>query len=244
MEVLIFTFSSGLIAAFNPCGVLMFPAYIGYQLKSINQINSQKPVVFALFIKALSLGIFTSLGFVVLFGFMGLLLGLFGSLIRAWVPLMGLIIGVLLIVFGVFLLGFRTKINILFLSRASSLGSGIKNQNLGMFVFGIGYGIASLSCALPIYLAAIGLVLGTNLNISNIIFNSLIYALGMGVVMISTSVGVVIFKHSVNSFVSKISRSVEYIGSVLMIIAGIFITHYWLLGTGSNLFYDSIKDIF
>ena len=244
MEVLIFTFSSGLIAAFNPCGVLMFPAYIGYQLKSINQIDSQKPVVFALFIKALSLGIFTSLGFVVLFGFMGLLLGLFGSLIRAWVPLMGLIIGVLLIVFGVFLLGFRTKINILFLSRASSLGSGIKNQNLGMFVFGIGYGIASLSCALPIYLAAIGLVLGTNLNISNIIFNSLIYAFGMGVVMISTSVGVVIFKHSVNSFVSKISRSVEYIGSVLMIIAGIFITHYWLLGTGSNLFYDSIKDIF
>ena len=61
---------------------------------------------------------------------MGLLLGLFGSLIRAWVPLMGLIIGVLLIVVGVFLLGFRTKINILFLSRASSLGSGIKNQNL------------------------------------------------------------------------------------------------------------------
>ena len=224
MEVLIFTFSSGLIAAFNPCGVLMFPAYIGYQLKSINQINSQKRVVFALFIKALSLGIFTSLGFVVLFGFMGLLLGLFGSLIRVWVPLMGLIIGVLLIVVGVFLLGFRTKINILFLSRASSLGSGIKNQNLGMFVFGIGYGIASLSCALPIYLAAIGLVLGTNLNISNIIFNSLIYALGMGVVMISTSVGVVIFKHSVNSFVSKISRSVEYIGSVLMIIAGIFLS--------------------
>ena len=116
MEVLIFTFSSGLIAAFNPCGILMFPAYVGYQLKSINQIDSQKPVVFALFIKALSLGIFTSLGFVVLFGFMGLLLGLFGSLIRAWVPLMGLIIGVLLIVIGVFLLGFRAKINILFLS--------------------------------------------------------------------------------------------------------------------------------
>jgi len=40
MEVLIFTFSSGLIAAFNPCGVLMFPAYIGYQLKSINQIGT------------------------------------------------------------------------------------------------------------------------------------------------------------------------------------------------------------
>ena len=113
MEILIFTFSSGLIAAFNPCGVLMFPAYIGYQLKSINQIDSQKSIIFALIIKALSLGIFTSLGFVVLFGSMGLLLGLFGSLIRAWIPLMGLIIGILLIIFGIFLLGFRTKINII-----------------------------------------------------------------------------------------------------------------------------------
>ena len=101
MEVLIFTFSSGLIAAFNPCGVLMFPAYIGYQLKSINQIDSQKSIIFALIIKALSLGIFTSLGFVVLFGSMGLLLGLFGSLIRVWVPLLGLIIGILLIIIGI-----------------------------------------------------------------------------------------------------------------------------------------------
>jgi len=244
MEVLIFTFSSGLIAAFNPCGVLMFPAYIGYQLKLINQIDSQKSIIFALIIKALSLGIFTSLGFVVLFGSMGLLLGLFGSLIRAWIPLLGLIIGILLIIIGIFFLGFRTKINIIFLSRASSIGSGIKNQNLGMFIFGIGYGIASLSCALPIYLASIGLVLGTGLDIINIIFNSLIYALGMGVVMIATSVGVVVFKHSINSFVSKISRSVEFIGSIMMIIAGIFIIHYWLLGTGSNFFYDSIKDIF
>ena len=88
MEILIFTFSSGLIAAFNPCGVLMFPAYIVYQLKLINQIDSQKSIIFALIIYSLSLGIFTSLGFVVLFVSMGLLLGLFGRFIIAWIPLL------------------------------------------------------------------------------------------------------------------------------------------------------------
>ena len=70
--------------------------------------GSQKSIFFALIIKALSLGIFTSLGFVVLFGSMGLLLGLFGSLIRAWIPLLGLIIGILLIIIGIFFLGFPT----------------------------------------------------------------------------------------------------------------------------------------
>ena len=131
---------------------------------------------------------------------------------------------------------------VLFLSRATSFGSQIKNQNLSMFVFGIGYGLASLSCALPIYLAAIGLVLGTGIDFINIIFYNLVYASGMS--LIGTSFGVVIFKQSISQFVSRISKFVEQTGTVLMILAGIFIIYYWLIGTGSIIFYDSFKDLF
>jgi cytochrome c biogenesis protein CcdA len=243
-EILIFTFTAGLVAAFNPCGILMFPAYIGYQLKFLDMSDSKKLVSLLLIMKSLSLGIYTSFGFVTLFAISGFLLALFGSLIRDWIPLFGLLVGIFLVITGLFLLIFQKKIMILFFSRASSIGSGIKNQNLSMFIFGIGYGLASLSCALPIYLAAIGLVIGTGIDFINIIFYSLIYASGMSLVLIGTSLGVVLFKHSVNQFVSKISKYVEQVGIVLMILAGIFIIHYWLVGSGSTIFYDSIIELF
>ena len=84
----------------------------------------------------------------------------------------------------------------------------------------------------------------TKLQYINIIFYSIVYALGMSLILIGTSFGVVMFKQSINKFISRISRSVEQIGIILMIIAGLFITHYWLLGTGSIIFYDSLKELF
>ena len=243
-EIVIFTFSSGLVAAFNPCGILMYPAFIGYQLKFISTSSSNTLISKSIILKSLLLGLCASLGFVVLFAFSGFLLALFGSLIRDWIPLVGLFIGVILVIIGLFLLLSRKKMMVLFLSRATSFGSEIKNQNLSMFVFGIGYGLASLSCALPIYLAAIGLVLGTGIDFINIIFYNLVYASGMSLILIGTSFGVVIFKQSISQFVSRISKFVEQTGTVLMILAGIFIIYYWLIGTGSIIFYDSFKDLF
>ena len=66
----------------------------------------------------------------------------------------------------------------------------------------------------------------------------------MSLILIATSFGVVVFKQSINKFISRVSRFVEQIGIVLMILAGLFITHYWLLGTGSIIFYDSLKELF
>ena len=45
---LFFAFSAGSVAAFNPCGIAMFPAYIGFQL---DQKKSQES-----FVSLISLG--------------------------------------------------------------------------------------------------------------------------------------------------------------------------------------------
>ena len=88
------------------------------------------------------------------------------------------------------------------------------------------------------------MVLGTGIDFINIIFYNLVYASGMSLILIGTSFGVVIFKQSISQFVSRISKFVEQTGTVLMILAGIFIIYYWLIGTGSIIFYDSFKDLF
>ena len=37
---LVFAFSAGFVAAFNPCGAVMFPAYIGYQLDTFRAADN------------------------------------------------------------------------------------------------------------------------------------------------------------------------------------------------------------
>ena len=35
-----FAFSAGVVAAFNPCGVVMLPAYIGYKLGAVSETDN------------------------------------------------------------------------------------------------------------------------------------------------------------------------------------------------------------
>ena len=59
-----FAFTAGIIAAFNPCGMAMFPAYVGYQIGSISGSNS----VLRLTITGLTRGVAVTLGFVTVLG--------------------------------------------------------------------------------------------------------------------------------------------------------------------------------
>ena len=65
---LVFAYTAGFVAAFNPCGAAMLPAYIGYQLDSV---RSSKGLISTTFF-ALLLGFTASLGFVVVFGFVSI----------------------------------------------------------------------------------------------------------------------------------------------------------------------------
>ena len=64
---IVFAFSAGIVAAFNPCGAAMFPAYIGYQFNSgYGRIGHG-----GLFVRGVALGLSVTAGFIVVFGMMG-----------------------------------------------------------------------------------------------------------------------------------------------------------------------------
>ena len=69
---LIFAFTAGLVAAFNPCGAAMFPAYFGYQLGAVQSTGN--PVTYG--IRAIVLGLAATAGFIVVFGSVGIVLAL------------------------------------------------------------------------------------------------------------------------------------------------------------------------
>ena len=227
----VFAFSAGLVAAFNPCGAAMFPAYVGYQLDTFE--SARNP--FSSTLRAMALGFSATAGFIVVFGGVGLVLAAGGRVIGKFIPFAGLGVGVTIAAVGLWLLVSKRHIGIMAASRVSfGRGRGLKN----VFLFGIAYAVASLSCALPIYLAAIGVVAGQTLSAGGVVetlLGSVSYGLGMGVVLVVATLGVVYFKELVTKGMRVVFRYVELVGNLAMVGAGGYLIYYWTVGTGSEL---------
>ncbi|MQG19151.1 MAG: hypothetical protein FI687_05190 [SAR202 cluster bacterium] len=228
---LIFAFFSGIAAAFNPCGAAMLPAYIGFHLGTYKSGEN----LVSLTLNGISFGLLSTLGFVTLFSFVGIILVAGGYFIGKFLPLFGLLTGLLICGLGIWLL--ITKSNI-YIQSASKINIGNAQSIRNMYIFGIGYGIASLSCALPLFLVAVGLIAGTSLSSGKIIetvIGSIAYGLGMGTVLILTSLGTIFFKEAVSVTINKFMKHVEILGKLSMILAGAYLIHYWIIGKGSSL---------
>ncbi len=228
---LAFAFSAGLVAAFNPCGAAMFPAYVGYQLDA-SEVDSN-PLISGL--RAILMGLSTTAGFIVVFGAVGLVLAAGGRLIGQFLPFAGLGVGVAIAALGVWLLLSRRKLGLMAASRVN-LGGGRGLRQV--FLFGIAYATASLSCALPIFLAAVGVVAGQSLSAGGAIdtvIGSVSYGMGMGAVMVAATLGIVFFKGIVTAAMRKVFPLIEPIGNLAMVGAGVYLIYYWTLGKGQEL---------
>ena len=233
-------FSVGAAAAFNPCGAAMFPAYVGYQL---GRVDSEQSTVTSA-VRAILMGLAATAGFIVVFGVVGIALAAGGRAIRDVLPFVGLGIGVLITGTGLWLLISRRHIGIMSASRMNvGQGRGLKN----VFLFGIAYALASLSCALPLFLVAIGISIGQTNDASDIpslVLRTVTYGLGMGAVIVAATVGIVFFKDVVSRWMRVVFRYIEDIGKVAMVGAGGYLIFYWTLGEGSDILAERAGGIF
>ena len=222
-----FALAAGLVSAVNPCGFAMLPAYLGLYLGANEQSNgSVHPV--RLLSKALLVGGAVTAGFVVLFSVAGLVIG-FGahSFVVGATPWIGLAIGVVLAITGAWMLG-GGKIYSGLASRAAvRISDPTQTGFRGYFLFGVAYGTASLSCTLPIFL----IVVGTSLAVSDILTTLgqfLLYALGMGMVIMALTIGIAFFKGAMLRGLRGALPYIQPVGLLLMNLAGSYIVFYWL----------------
>ena len=103
---IVFAFSAGIVAAFNPCGAAMFPAYVGYQFNSSHGRISH----LGLFARGVVLGLSVTAGFIVVFGMMGVILFLGGRFVARFLPAAGLIVGLMTVIVGAWLIVSRKKL--------------------------------------------------------------------------------------------------------------------------------------
>ena len=221
-----FAFGAGVAAAFNPCGFAMLPAYMGLYLGTGD--DEQRVSIVRQLGKALLVGVSVTAGFILLFALAGAVIGLGArSVVRSILPWLGLGIGVVLVVAGAWLLSGGKLYTALAQQAADKFGNPASANVKGYFLFGLSYGMASLSCTLPIFLAVIGTSFAAT-ELAHSFAQFVLYALGMGTVILALTISMAVFRGAMVRGMRRVMPYVQPVGTWLMIAAGTYIVFYWL----------------
>ncbi len=223
-----FAYAVGAASAVNPCGFAMLPAYLGLYVSGGNQDQDRRQPV-RLVSRAVMVGLSVSIGFVALFGAVGLVLA-FGSqaVVVAALPWVGLAVGVLLIGAGAYMAGGGKIYTSLAQRAAARIGDPGQLNVPGYALFGVSYGLASLSCTLPLFLAVLGVGAGLSSGFLDTLGQFLLYAAGMGSVIMALTLGMAVARSVLIRWMRAALPYVGVIGAWLMVVAGTYIVFYWL----------------
>jgi cytochrome c-type biogenesis protein len=220
-----FAFGAGIVAAVNPCGFAMLPAYLSLYLGK-GEAGFERRSASGRAFRAVLIGGAVSLGFVLLFGIAGVIVAAGGSAILGAMPWVGAVIGGALILMGLWMLAGRTLYTGVFERFARRIGDPIAMSVRGFFLFGLAYGLASLSCTLPVFLA----VMGSSLTAGGFVSGAgrfVSYGLGMTSVLLVLTLALALFKEGIIFRLRKVTPHVHLISAVLLVLAGAYIVLYW-----------------
>ena len=223
-----FAYAVGAASAVNPCGFAMLPAYLGLYVSGGNREQDRRQPI-RLVSRAVMVGLSVSVGFVALFGAVGLILA-FGSqaVVVAALPYVGLAVGVLLIGAGAYMAGGGKIYTSLAQRAAARIGDPGQLNVPGYALFGVSYGLASLSCTLPLFLAVLGVGAGLSSGFLETLGQFLLYAAGMGSVIMALTLGMAVARTVLIRWMRAILPYVGVVGAWLMVVAGTYIVFYWL----------------
>jgi cytochrome c biogenesis protein CcdA len=210
-------FGAGMIATVNPCGFAMLPAYLSYFLGLEDRSADAQAGV----LRALAVAASVSAGFLAVFSVVGLLITQFSLSIEQHLPWVTILIGIGLAGLGIAMLrGFTITVAL------PKLDKGTESRQLGsMFLFGVSYAVASLSCTIPVFLAALSSTLSRSSFLSALaVFVA--YALGMAVVLGALTLAIALARHSLVRRLRSVMPYVNRISGVLLILAGTYLAYY------------------
>lgn len=215
---LVFAFSAGILATLNPCGWAMLPAFVSYYLGAREDDYEQRTFT-SRAIEGLSLGALVAIGFLTVFGIAGVVVSAGLRIIVQYVPFAALITGIVLVLFGLWLLAGKA---LPFSLPVPQIDNSRARKPKSAFMFGIGYAFASLNCTLPIFLAIVGASLTTSGFIASALMFSA-YALGMATVLIGVALGTALLKGAVAQWFRKLLPYVYRASAVMLILAGLYL---------------------
>lgn len=208
----------GAISSVNPCGFALLPAYFVRRLYLDTGTTHNKISSLAL---ALTSGAITTAGIVLAFGIIGAGISFGVAGLDDALPWVGAIIGVILVGAGIYVLAGRHLGLHLRMSHTMGRSTGLK----GDFGFGVGFGLASLFCTLPVFLSITAL--STTENMAESILNFVAFGLGMGTVITAIAVAAVFSRDELANVFKNFFPYANKFGGLILLLAGAYITYYW-----------------
>ncbi len=206
---------AGAVAAFNPCGFALLPAYLGLLVaapESDRAAAAGRAVRFALGMTS---------GFVLVFGAVGLVLMPVVSSLQRYLPVLTVVIGVVLVLVGLWLMAGRS----LAVPGLAGRGRPPTSRWRTQVIFGISFALASLSCTLAPFLAVTtgSLRAGGSFGVA---VTFVVYAVGMGTVVLALSLAVALARTSVVRAMRHAGALISRGSGLLLVLAGGYAAWY------------------
>jgi cytochrome c-type biogenesis protein len=214
-----FALTTGVVTAFNPCGFAMLPAYISYFVGSTsNDKPRSAPQRVA---RAGVVGFVVTLGFVTVFGIMGLLASEARSSVNQAVPYISMVVGVVLVLLAVAMFrGYEPKLSFLKVGKMQQ-GSSLKS----MYVYGLSYAVVSLSCGFGTFLGAVASAFRQE-SVARSFGVYLAFSAGMGLVLLTVSIAAALAQQQFIRSLKRIMPHINRISGFLMLLAGLYVAYY------------------
>jgi cytochrome c-type biogenesis protein len=212
--VLALALVAGAVAAFNPCGFALLPAYLGL-------VAAEGQDRAAAVARAARFALGMTAGFVLVFGVTGLLLLPLVSSLQRYLPVVTVVIGVVLVLLGIGLLAGRN----LGLPGLAGHGRAPTTRWVTQVGFGVSFALASLSCTLAPFLA----VTAGSLRAGNplaVTLTFLVYAVGMGAVVLALSLAIALTRMSLVRSMRRAGALLSRGSSLLLVLAGSYVAWY------------------
>ncbi len=220
-----YSFMLGILAAVNPCGFVLLPAYLLYFLgiDSANPAAQKAPIRRALLVSAA-----VSSGFMLVF----LVIGTISRLFTQWIELnakyAGLLIGVALVVMGLAMLaGWKPSF------ITPSIGGERDRSLRAMFVFGIAYAVASIGCTIGFLTTAIFGSIGLHGFVSGV-FSLVLYGVGMGLLVSTLTVTLAVAQGGLLRVLRNGLRYMDKLASGFIVLTGLYLTWYWYVAVSER----------
>jgi cytochrome c biogenesis protein CcdA len=211
-------FAAGSVAVLNPCSFPLLPAWLSFYAGSREE---RLPRAGNRATQGLLAGAEVSLGFLAVFAATSLPIAYGAAIVADSVPWLGIVVGAMLAVVGA-----ATLSGLKFSVRVRRLGVRRERRSAAMLLFGVGYGLASLGCTFPIFLALLGSALAAR-GTGGLVAVFAAYAAGTTLVLLSVSVAAALLRHGLLSGLRRALPLTSRIAGALLLASGAYLTYYW-----------------
>ncbi|MEV6315692.1 cytochrome c biogenesis CcdA family protein [Streptomyces sp. NPDC051776] len=209
--------TAGMLAAVNPCGFALLPAYL-----SLLVLGDGSTTRVAAVGRALTATAAMTVGFAVVFALFGLAVAPGAAQVQQQLPWFTVVFGAVLAAAGARLLTGRPLPSLLpRIRRAPAVTRSVPS----MALFGAAYAVASIGCTIAPFLAIVLSAFRSGSAPEGVLL-FLCYALGMGVITGAAAVAVALTRTAVVGGIRRLGAIAGRLGGALLLVVGAYVAYY------------------